>query len=178
MDDATPPHPLEGRDAWECYDQHISERNKLISAKREAEDGFIKTIIQLSTAIVLAVPGIFAFNKDEIRQPSFLLIAGVLFVGIALISAIAEQFLSSIAYQKQIEKTDDYYTKKSADTSPPAVSKYVRICLVSSFICFLAGIATVSTAFLISSWREPMAQTPTPYSAADTDTNSRSSTDA
>ena len=159
---ASDPHPLDSVDQWECYDQHISERNKLISAKREAEDGFVNTIIQLSTAIVLAVPGLMALNKEGLREPTGLLISGIVLVSVALLAALCEQFLSSIAYEKQIEKTDAYYKKESSDVTAPKTSKYVKLCLALAFISFLAGISVVSIAFLISPWRDPVAQTPTP----------------
>ena len=154
-------HPLDGVDEWERHDQHLSERNTLICSKREAEDGFVKTIIQLSTAIVLAVPGLMALNRDIILKSYFLLVAGIFLVSLALVSALCEQFLSSVAYEKQIEKTDAYYTKKSTDTSAPQASRFVKYCLLTSFVTFLTGILLISTALLTSPWRETMAQGPT-----------------
>jgi hypothetical protein len=155
-------HPLDGVSEWECYDQHISERNKLISAKREAEDGFVKTIIQLSSAIVLAVPSVLALDKSNVRVPSFFLMAGIALVGLSLVLALSEQFMSSVAYKKQIEKTDLYYTKMTSDVSPPLASKFVQFSLAATFAVFVTGILLVSSALLISPWRQSMAHTPTP----------------
>ena len=147
-------HPLDGIDPWECYDQLISERNKLISAKREAEDGFVKTIVQLSSAIILAVPGFLAFNKVKPYAPSPLLLVGLALIGLSLISALCEQYLSSHAYDRQIAKTDAYYTKASNDISPPTVSKFVRVALTVAFVGFVTGVCIISLALLVGPWRK------------------------
>src|SRR5688500_1822669 len=70
-------HPLDGKDEWECYDQHISERNKLIEAKRNAEDNFVKTVIQLSSAIALLVPSFLISQSDTGSRPTTLLTSGL-----------------------------------------------------------------------------------------------------
>lgn len=161
-DVASQPHPLHGVDEWECYDQHIAERNKLTSAKREAEDGFVKTIIQLSSAIVLSVLAVLSLNKAEVKEPSYYLIGGIILVSLSLLCALSEQFLSSLAYEKQIAKTDAYYTRKSSDITPPKISHCVRAFLASAFALFLLGICVISSALLTSPWRNVVAQSPAP----------------
>lgn len=140
-------HPLDGVDEWECYDQLIAERNRLISAKRESEDGFIKTIIQLSSAILLLVPSLVTANSSRFEFGSYsTLIIGLGTIAMALLLSLSEQFSSSLAYQQQIKKTDEYYTKKSTDIDEPSITKIVRALLLLSFISFLIGI------FLIAYW--------------------------
>lgn len=145
-------HPLDGVDEWECYDQHIAERNKLTAAKREAEDGFVKTIIQLASGIVLAVPGALTLTNNA-RRPTILLVAGLSLIGISLISALSEQYLSSWAYDRQIAKTDAYYKRLSGDLSPPLISKWVLFSLSASFVSFILGVLIVSVSLLIGPWR-------------------------
>lgn len=146
-------HPLDGRDEWECYDQHIAERNKLIEGKRNAEDNFVKTVIQLSSAIALLVPGFVMTQHAHPARPSTLLVIGLMLTFLALIGGLSEQFLSSLAYGKQIQKTDDYYAKKSSDVSPPAMSKAVAVALFAAFSCFLGGVLVLSIALLTGPWR-------------------------
>jgi hypothetical protein len=147
------PHPLEGVDPWDCYDQHIAERNKLISAKRDAEDGFIKTIIQLSSTIVLAVPTALSVGSKTLRSPSILLDIGILLVAASLIFALLEQFLSSHAYDRQLAKTDAYYSKAISDVTAPVTSRLVRSAIVIAFVTFTVGVLVVSASLLIGPWR-------------------------
>ena len=95
---AVEPHPLADVDPWVRFDQHIQERNRLISCKRETEDGYIKTVIQLSSAILLLVPGLLnASNKTGIAGIQTSTLVGLLFIALSLTAAISEQFLSSVA---------------------------------------------------------------------------------
>lgn len=146
-------HPLDGKDEWECHDQHIAERNALIDGKRNAEDSFIKTVIQLSSAIVLLVPGFLITRPENSQLPSGLLITGLSLIGLSLLSGLSEQFLSSLAYGKQIEKTADYYQKRTSDVSPPAMSKAVAVALFGAFLTFLLGVLVTSVALLTGPWR-------------------------
>src|SRR3954451_11962556 len=146
-------HPLDGKDEWECYDQHIAERNKLIEGKRNAEDSFVKTVIQLSSAIALLVPGFIVSHPERHSMPSRLLMAGLLLIFLALIGGLSEQFMSSVAYSKQIEKTDDYYAKKTSDVLPPAMSKAVAVALFGTFLFFVSGVLVLSVAILSGPWR-------------------------
>ena len=146
-------HPLDGKDEWECYDQHIAERNKLIEGKRNAEDSFVRTVIQLSSAIALLVPTFIVSHPERNSKPSATLILGLVLIFLALIGGLSEQFLSSVAYGKQIEKTDDYYAKKTSDVSPPAMSKAVALALFSTFLCFVGGVLILSIAILVGPWR-------------------------
>lgn len=149
----TDTHPLDGKDEWECYDQHIAERNRLIEGKRNSEDNFIKTVIQLSSAIALLVPGFLYSQERMSSQPSNLIILGLSLIFLSLLAGLSEKFLSSLAYAKQIQKTDEYYKKKTSDVSPPALSKIVAICLFSTFATFLGGVLVISVALLIGAWR-------------------------
>ena len=140
-------------DEWECYDQHISERNRLIDGKRGAEDNFIKTVIQLSSAIALLVPGFMLTLSGEGHNPSKLLLTGLGLIFLSLLAGLSEQFLSSLAYGQQIKKTDDYYTKKTSDVSPPALSKVVQASLLIAFVTFLCGVVTLSLSLIFGPWR-------------------------
>lgn len=153
MESKSPAHPLDGKEEWECYDQHISERNRLIEGKRSAEEQFVKTVIQLSSAIALLVPGFLTASSEGPRVPSCSLVAGLVFIFLSLTFGLIEQYISSVAYSRQIEKTDAYYLRKISDVSPPAFSKIVSTCLLLCFICFLMGILLLTSSLMIGPWR-------------------------
>ncbi len=138
-------HELDEVDDWELYDQHTKERNFLINGKKESEDGFVNTIVQLSSAALLLVPSLIGTNLDSFGNAStYLLIVGLGFLAISLISSISEQFLSSIAYGQQIKKTDQYYTKKINDRGKPRISFWVEVTLLISFVSFIIGVLCIS----------------------------------
>lgn len=138
-------HPLADVDAWVRFDQHIQERNRLISCRRETEDGYIKTVIQLSSAILLLVPGLLNTSAKTgmagIQTATFV---GLSFIALSLTAAISEQFLSSMAYKTQMTKTDSYYLMESSDINPPTITKVVETAMSVSFATFLIGILVVS----------------------------------
>lgn len=160
--DTTPTHPLDGVDPWECHDQHIAERNKLIAAKRDAEDGFIKTIVQLCSAILLAVPAALKLTDNSRSLPTTPVVTAIAILALSLTFALSEQFLSSLAYEKQLAKTDAYYRREISDVSSPTLSKIVRLTIIATFASFLIGTLLLSSALLLGPWRTNLAQTPTP----------------
>ena len=142
---ADEPHPLADIDPWVRFDQHIQERNRLISGRRETEDGYIKTVIQLSSAILLLVPGLLnTLAKTGMAGIHNATLAGLSFIALSLTTALSEQFLSSIAYKTQIKKTDSYYLMKSSDMNPPTITKIVELVMLASFATFLVGILIIS----------------------------------
>lgn len=144
-------HPLADTDPWVRFDQHIQERNRLISCKRETEDGYIKTVIQLSSAILLLVPSLLNNRAGtEATGISTATIVGLVFIALALTTAISEQFLSSVAYKKQMEKTDSYYSMKSDDIRPPTITKLVELAMSASFATFLTGILVISLSLVLN----------------------------
>lgn len=153
MSDAPTSHPLDGKDEWECYDQHISERNRLFEGKRSAEEHFVKTVIQLSSGIALLVPGYLTASVEILKTPSNLLIGGLTFIFLALTFGLTEQYFSSLAYSQQIKRTDAYYRRETSDASPSAFSKALSICLLLCFTCFLVGIFFLALSLMIGPWR-------------------------
>lgn len=142
---ADKPHPLADVDPWVKFDQHIQERNRLISCKRETEDGYIKTVIQLSSAILLLVPGFLNTSaKTGMAEIQTATLVGLSFIALSLTAAISEQFLSSKAYNAQIAKTDSYYRMDSSDINPPTITRIVELAMLASFATFLMGILVVS----------------------------------
>lgn len=57
VSDSMTSHPLDDCDPAECYQTMMSERTELIKARREAEDNLVKTIIQLSSGLVVLLAG-------------------------------------------------------------------------------------------------------------------------
>lgn len=146
-------HPLDGKDEWECYDQHISERNRLIEGRRSAEEQFVKTVIQLSSGIALLVPSFLTASSGATKAPSNLLILGLSAIFLALVFGLSEQYVSSLAYAKQLKRTDEYYLRQTADVSQPAFSKILSVFLLLCFISFVFGILLLGISLTIGPWR-------------------------
>ena len=91
--------------------------------------------------------------SDEGHIPSILLLTGLGLIFLSLLAGLSEQFLSSLAYGQQIKKTDDYYTKKTSDITPPALSRVVQAFLLIAFIAFLSGVVTLSLSLIFGPWR-------------------------
>lgn len=143
-------HPLADVDPWVRYDAHMDERKHLIACKREAEDGYIKTIIQLSSAILLLVPTALASSgTSAISRISAVTIFGFVFISISLIISICEQYFSLIAYKRQIQKTEDYYLMKSGDINPPKIAKAVEMAISCSFLAFIVGTLLISFSLML-----------------------------
>ncbi|MBC2776453.1 hypothetical protein [Parasphingopyxis marina] len=145
-------HPLRKVDKWERYDQLLEELNYLTQAKRETEDGFVKTIIQLSAAILLLVPTFFSSQALQGQKPSNILICGLSLIAISLLASLSEQYLSSRAYTSQISKTEKYYKMEISDIDPPDISLWVSRLLLTSFAGFILGILLLAYAILRGPW--------------------------
>ncbi len=141
MAESDPPHPLKGADLDKCYDVMMAERTALITAKRETEDELIRTLIKLSSASLLLIPGLL-FAKDATiasMMNEWLRVGAMLFV-FSLLTAMLEQFLSSKAYDRQIKISVDYYQQKSTVTSDEKFSNWLRLSQTFAFAFFAAGV--------------------------------------
>ena len=64
------PHPLDDCDENECYKTMMAERTVLIAAQRDAQDNLIKTIIQLSSALIALMAGFITQSKLSLSASS------------------------------------------------------------------------------------------------------------
>jgi hypothetical protein len=143
----------------------MQERSKLISVKQETEDELVRTIIKLASGGALLIPGIITASSTRIPQgPAFVCIAvGSCFFIIALLAALAEQYLSSIAYDRQIETIVSYYQRQSALVSHEDSANKVRRTQQIAFALFITAVFVSSVGFFMASREISMSEKiPTP----------------
>lgn len=142
-------HPLKEIDDRECYDILMRERTLLISAKRESENELIRTLVKLSSAAALIVPGVI-FSSDGLSIPEeskqFLFFGIIAFV-MSLIFALTEQFFSSLAYNAQTRVTIKFYQKESEEIESWAWSRTVFFFWILAFVFFIIGVSLCCFAF-------------------------------
>jgi len=141
-----PDHPLAHVDSGKCYEWMLAQCAALEAQRQAREDSLVATVTQVSSAALLAVPGvIFA---SGVHLPRFstdpLLYGGLIFFGTALVAAMVEQYLSGVACSKQIAIVRAYYLKDSPRTEDKMSLQRVRRCRYLSFACF--GVALIVTA--------------------------------
>lgn len=146
MADELPEHPLAHVNSGKCYEWMLAQCAALEAQRQGREDGLVGTVTQISSAALLAVPGvIFA---SGVHLPRFatdaFLYLGLLFFVAALVAAMAEQYFSGLACSKQIEVVRAYYLKQSTKTVDKTSVLRVRRARYISFACF--GVALIITA--------------------------------
>lgn len=138
-------HPLDGCDESECYQTMMAERNELIKARRETEDNFVKTIVQLAAALLVLLTGYVVDRKITVEGWVFWATAGAL---VSLVLSVAfglfEQYFSSKAYLAQQAMVEAYYQKEISTFTEPPANRYVRRTQISAFICFLITLTLLS----------------------------------
>jgi hypothetical protein len=141
-----PKHPLAHVDPDKCYEWMLSECAAANAQRQAREDGLVATVTQISSAALLAVPGvIFA---SQVHLPSFetnpLLYLCLLAFTFALMAAMAEQYFSGLAYEKHIEVVQTYYLRDSEETEDKPSRLRVRAARYACFASF--GVALMLTA--------------------------------
>lgn len=134
-------HPLDGCDPAACYQTMMSERTALITARREAEDNLIKTVIQLSAALLALLAG-FITQAKIVLSPLTLILFGVALTSLAgaIIAGLFEHRFASRAYLEQQQLVEDYFQKKIAEFGEPTANKAVRKAQAAAFIAFVAAL--------------------------------------
>ena len=146
------PHPLDSIEPLKTYEWYLAERATLVAARQGREDSFLATIIQISSAALLLIPGLF-FTADARLPPLLeakLLYLGILCFALALFAALTEQILSAKAYNKQLEVIERYYFEKAAETYDPVSANRViwAIRLAMGFFCFAILLSSLGLAQL------------------------------
>ena len=139
-------HPLADVDSGKCYEWMLAQCAALEAQRQGREDGLVGTVTQISSAALLAVPGVMFASGVELPRFAVdpFLYLGLVFFGVALIAAMTEQDFSGLACSKQIDVVRAYYLKKSAKTKDEASLKRLRTARHLSFACF--GFALIVTA--------------------------------
>jgi MFS family permease len=119
----------------------MSERTALITARRESEDNLIKTIIQLSAALLALLAGFISQAKIRPSALSLSLFGAALFaLAIAIVTGLLEQRFSSQAYLEQQKLVEDYFQKKISTFDDPPANKLVRKAQAGAFVSFLVAL--------------------------------------
>jgi hypothetical protein len=142
----------------------ISERTSLLTAKRETEDELVRTIIKLSSAALLLIPGILVTSGISLPRgwSIILLSGGAAFFVASLIAAMLEQFLSSRAYEKQVAVSQAYFQQLSVITHDEESARQVRLAQLTAFGLFIAGVVASAFGLALAAIGLSMAQQPRP----------------
>lgn len=142
----TPSHPLHSVDPDKCYEWMLAQCAALNASREARQDGLIATITQISSAAILAIPGlVFASGAaTPTLSDSPLLYAGVILFIAALLAALAEQHLSVVAFSKQVEITQSYYLKESAQTQDEKSLGRLKMARTFAYVFFVSGILLAS----------------------------------
>jgi hypothetical protein len=144
-------HPLSHVDSLRAYEWMLAECAALNANRQARQDSIISTVTQISSAALLAIPGLF-FAKDsrfpEFRHDPFLYVGLLLFLG-ALAAAMAEQHFSAVAHEKQIEICQAYYTKQSSTKEDVQSRRHVQWVRRGAYFLFGTALLVSSLALLL-----------------------------
>ncbi len=139
------PHPHDGCDERECYDIMMSERTDLVKARREAQDSLVKTLIQLSSALLVLLAGYAVGERANFSGASYwmflLAIAGL---STSVIAGLSEHVYSSMAYREQLSLLEKYYKREISRYDEPTANKLVGITQVIQFTAFALSLVAVA----------------------------------
>jgi hypothetical protein len=135
------PHPLDDCDEGDCYKTMMAERTVLIAAQRDAQDNLIKTIIQLSSALIALMAGFSTQSKLSFSALSSSVFSiSLASLGIAIVSGLTENFYSSKAYSEQQKILEDYYSKYISEFREARSNKLVRRAQLCAFTFFVIAL--------------------------------------
>lgn len=141
-------HPIAHIALDKRYEWMRTDCSELHSAREAREDGLVRTITQISSAALLAIPSLIYSTKNEfpslIEVPILYISFGLLIL--ALTSSMLEQYLSGIAYRRQIEIVQSYYLLYSEECDDPDFVRWVRITRNAACIVFGMAIVTMMIA--------------------------------
>lgn len=139
------PHPLDGCDEDDCYKTMMAERTVLVAAQRDAQDNLIKTIIQLSSALIALMAGFITQAKFVLTDTSFAVVSFTLLAfSISIICGLAENFFGSKAYKEQQGMLEDYYGKYIEEFTEPRSNKLVRRAQLGAFSLFVIALLSLA----------------------------------
>lgn len=129
----------------------MQERTTLITARREAEDSLVKTLIQLSSALIVLIAGFLLKERGlEGALLQLLVIGSLLSLVVSVVSGLSEHYFSSKAYLSQQQKVEDYYTKKIANYTEPEENRYVRKSQLAAFVSFVISLVLIGLAAILN----------------------------
>ncbi len=146
-----PSHPIAHVELLQRYEWMRQDCAALVEARQSREDSLIQTIIQISSAALLAIPG-FLLTSD-LGAPNFddgwLLYLGVIIFMAALVISMLEQNFSAKAYKIQEKVVQKYYLLESADNCDQRSINLVDNCRITG--CALFSVAVLTSTFGLTS---------------------------
>lgn len=112
-------HPIAHIPDATAYEWMREDCAALDAARQAREDNLMNVIVQTSSAAVLAIPGLFIASGSAIPlfETAWPVYVGTVAFALAFGSACIEQVLSGKAYQAQKRVVEQYYLKRSDQTS-------------------------------------------------------------
>ncbi len=139
------PHPLDGCNDEDCYRTMMAERTVLIAAQREAQDTLIKTIIQLSSALIALMAGFITQAKFALTETNlFVFSAAVLSFAASIVFGLMENFFGSKAYKEQQVMLEDYYGKYIGEFAEAKWNKWVHRAQLGAFLFFVIALLSLA----------------------------------
>ncbi len=139
------PHPLDGCNDEDCYRTMMAERTVLIAAQREAQDTLIKTIIQLSSALIALMAGFITQAKFALTDTNlFVFSAAVLSFAASIVFGLMENFFGSKAYKEQQVMLEDYYGKYIGEFAEAKWNKWVHRAQLGAFLFFVIALLSLA----------------------------------
>lgn len=172
-------HPLANVDEYERYKTMMAERADLIKARRESEDNLVKTLVQISSVLIVLIAGMLT-QKGVFLAPDsggYLIIAIFLLI-MTLVFGLAEQVFSSKAHSAQQKIVEAYYSLKICTYAEPIENVGVRWSQRLAFSAFLASLAFFGIFSKIQVDNPPYDRTDTSASAASPAATSTSTSTA
>lgn len=142
-------HPLSDSDPNECYEIQIAERRLLLQSKKEEEQSLIKQTITLASGALALFAGLVFSKESSINDltNSTIPVVGITLIIFSITFCLVEQYLSALAYNKQVELNDDYYARRIIDTKNP-LGKYISALIAFALASFLIGSALLAWSLL------------------------------
>lgn len=138
-------HPLDGCDPLDLHRTMMDERRDLIKSWKDSEDGFVKTNIQVTTALVSLSAGFL--SQYSIVIPRYLIVFIGLYFSFCVISlflSMCELLFSSKAHRDQQILLEKYYSKQISEFGEPWANKAVRACQYGILFTFTCAIVLLA----------------------------------
>jgi hypothetical protein len=135
-------HPFEHVDPAQLYEWMRQDCAAIVSARQSREDGIVQTIIQISSAALIAIPG-FLLTSD-LSTPSLIdgwsLYFGIILFVCALITSMLEQHFSAKAYKIHEKVIQNFYLLKNTNNSDKKPVQLVHRLRIISCIFFSSAV--------------------------------------
>ena len=158
----------------------MAERTVLIAAQREAQDTLIKTIIQLSSALIALMAGFITQAKFGLTDTNLVVFSvSVLSFAASIVFGLMENFFGSKAYKEQQIMLEDYYGKYICEFAEAKWNKWVHRAQLGAFLFFVIALLFLAIFGLLEAkGKSDVKQSTATPTAATTTTTTTTTTSA